>query len=143
MTIHHCLWLAEVVEEHPYAVAGELIRHGLRLRDVGQAHFSYHDFFSLVISSDPTGHFYKTVVAGMTPEEATWGTAEHHLATLIDYAALQMWSKSEDAQKGRKSSMPKPIDRPGRKRGVGGDKQTDKKYEGEAFSLAELKKRGL
>lgn len=130
------------MDEHPYAVAGELVRHGLRLRDVGQPHFTYHDFFSLIVSSDPTGHFYQTVVAGMTPEEASWSTDTHHLATLIDYTALQLWSQSEDASKGRKNTMPKPVQRPGQKT-RGGGKSTGAQYTGSVFTLDEIREKGL
>ncbi|MFP7697114.1 DUF5361 domain-containing protein [Trueperella sp. LYQ143] len=86
----------------------ELIRLGLRLRDVGQPCFNLRDLF-LIVSHPMPGLPLERVVAGeaWTP----WKTTDYLLASVLDCVRWLVWSKTRDGARG--VNLPTPTPRPG------------------------------
>ena len=100
--------LCELIDQHAGAVEYDLIRHGLRLRDLGDG-LSWRDLLVIVQNQPPN---QSALVAVMDPENAPWQSLEPHLlAEAVDMLHLLVWAKTKDASKGR--GRPKPIERPG------------------------------
>ncbi|MFX0573098.1 DUF5361 domain-containing protein [Nocardia nepalensis] len=85
----------------------DLIRTGVRLRDVGSESFTWHDLLVLVRQSPRES----SLMAVMHPEVTRWGQGELLLAELIDLASLLLWAKTKDGAKNR--NRPRPYPRPG------------------------------
>ena len=114
--------LVLLLEEHGPAVEFDLIRLGLRLRDLGSEAFSWRDLLVIVQNGGPDTALART----MRPDEAPWGLSEHLLAVIADAVISGNWMQSKDGQRNR--NRPKPIQRPG----VVPDK---KKFGGQAESI--------
>lgn len=100
------VWL---IEHHRDAVELELIKHGERLRWMGQPRLSWRDVW-LICTSAPAG---SRLAAELDPR-AEWTLIEQMLATVVDSQRWLVWAKTKDGQKGVR--MPKPMQRPGAKR---------------------------
>ena len=99
--------LLDFIEEHRDAVAGDLIRFGLRLRDFPSPRLTWGDM-AVIIRQAPQD---SAIARSVEPEASTWGLSEQLLALIGDYLAWQVWAQSKDGEKGR--NRPKPIPRPG------------------------------
>ncbi|CAM3953583.1 DUF5361 domain-containing protein [Nocardia ninae] len=96
-----------MVDAHRDAVEADLIRAGVRLRDVGSESFNWHDLLVLVRQSPRES----ALMSVMHPEVTRWGQGEFLLAELIDLASLLLWAKTKDGAKNR--NRPRPYPRPG------------------------------
>lgn len=118
--------LAQLIDEHGSAIEYDLIKLGLRLRQLGTDALSWRDLLVIVQhSSNGTA-----LRVAMHPDSAPWGLSEHLLAVVADAVIAGNWMQSKDGQKNR--NRPKPIPRPG----VVPDK---KKFGGNAESMDAIK----
>ncbi|MFI9506872.1 DUF5361 domain-containing protein [Nocardia sp. NPDC052566] len=101
------LGLLELCNQHGEAIEADLIRAGVRLRDVGTKRFTWRDFAVLVRQSSADS----ALLRAMHPERYRWGQVEHLLADLVDVANLLLWSKTKDGSNNR--NRPSPYPRPG------------------------------
>jgi len=99
--------LARIVDQHESAVAADLVRAGLRLRDAGTPGFTLDDLRDFVKHSPRESALYRA----QYPETADWDTPALLLARLVDAGNWLVWSKTKDGAKGR--NQPKPVPRPG------------------------------
>lgn len=100
--IERCLIL---LDEHPDAVAYEVMSAGMRLRDLGSDTLTWSDLATLLHYPRERGPLYR-IIRG---EYADW---DHHsalLAEVIDLLALISWQLSGDQQ----AKQPDPYPRPG------------------------------
>ncbi|WP_155980834.1 DUF5361 domain-containing protein [Nocardia sp. CNY236] len=113
------LGLLELCEQHGEAIEADLIRAGVRLRDVGSPCLTWRDLAVLIRQSPQDS----ALLRAMNPDRYRWGQVEHLLADLVDVANLLLWSKTKDGSRGR--NRPSPYPRPGvndtTKRRVRGD----------------------
>ena len=93
--------LCGLIEDHAEAVEYDLIRLGLRLRDVGTAAFTWRDLWAIV-SSSPRDSALKRSVRGHD-----WGQIDYLLASVVDALAGANWQRG-----GGKGARPKPLTRP-------------------------------
>jgi len=114
--------LVLLIEEHGPAIEYDLIRLGLRLRDLGSETLSWRDLLVIVQHSD-SGTALQT---SRFPEDSHWNLNEHLLAVIADAVIAGNWMQSKDGQKNK--NRPKQIPRPG----VVPDK---KKFGGNAESI--------
>lgn len=87
---------------HHMAVEGELIRRGLRLRDVGSDRCTWSDLRAIIYTADPGS--YLAAVLG-----APWAATEYMLANVVDLLNAGNWQRGGD----RSARRPKPMPRPG------------------------------
>lgn len=87
---------------HYMAVEGELIRRGLRLRDVGSDRCTWSDLRAIVYTAEPGS--YLAAVLG-----APWAATEYMLANVVDLLSAGNWQRGGD----KHARRPKPIPRPG------------------------------
>lgn len=114
--------LVLLIDEHGPAVEYDLIKLGLRLRQLGTDALSWRDLLVIVQHSD-----HRTALqASMQPDAAPWGLSEHLLAVLADAVIAGNWMQSRDGQKNK--NRPKPIPRPG-------VEPVNKKFGGKAESI--------
>ena len=99
--------LCGLIEDHAEAVEYDLIRLGLRLRDVGTAAFTWRDLWAIV-SSSPRDSALKRSVRGHD-----WGQIEYLLASVVDALAGANWQRG-----GGRGPRPKPYPRPGQEPSV-------------------------
>ncbi|MFI5781207.1 DUF5361 domain-containing protein [Nocardia sp. NPDC051570] len=96
-----------MLDKHQDAVEADLIRAGLRLRNVGTAEFDWRDLLVLIRQSARES----ALMAAAHPDAARWGQSEFLLAELVDLTALLLWAKTKDGAKNR--NRPRPYPRPG------------------------------
>lgn len=96
-----------MLDKHQDAIEADLIRTGLRLRDVGSSGFDWRDLLVLVRQAPHDS----ALMAAAHPEAARWGQGEFLLAELVDLTALLLWAKTVDGAKNR--NRPRPYPRPG------------------------------
>ena len=94
--------LLSIVVAHHIAVEGELIRRGLRLRDVGSDRCTWSDLKSIIYTTNP-GSYLATVLG------VPWATMEYMLANVVDLLNAGNWQRSGD----KRARRPKPMPRPG------------------------------
>lgn len=99
--------LVRLIDEHGPAVEYDLIKLGLRLRQLGSDALSWRDLLVIVQHSGRDS----ALQASMDPENARWGLSDHLLAVIADAVIAGNWMQSKDGQKNR--HRPKPIPRPG------------------------------
>lgn len=87
---------------HHAAVEGELIRRGLRLRDVGSDHCTWSDLRAVIYTAEPGS--YLAAVLGVP-----WAATEYMLANIADLLSAGNWQRGGD----RNARRPKPMPRPG------------------------------
>lgn len=100
--------LVELIVEHGESVEYDLIKHGLRLRDLGTEKLSWRDLWVIVTQQDPA---VSATHRALNPDDAPWNMHTFLLAETVDTLRTLVWFKTKDGQKGRK--RPKPIPRPG------------------------------
>lgn len=89
---------------HTVAVEGELIRRGLRIRDLGSGRFTWSDLKAVIYTADPGSHLASAL-------GAPWGVSDYMMANVIDLLNAGNWQRG-----GNKSApKPKPMQRPGEK----------------------------
>lgn len=88
---------------HHVAVEGELIRRGLRLRDVGSDRCTWSDLRAIVYTAEPGS--YLAAVLG-----APWGATEYMLANVVDLLNAGNWQRGGDKSARRPRPMPRPGD---------------------------------
>lgn len=104
------IWsLCDLIDEVGEAVEYDLIRHGLRLRDLGSPGFSWRDL-KVIVSQMKPGE--SSTWLAKNPDHA-WGLSEFLQAEVADTLHMLFWAKTKDGSKGR--NRPKPIERPGRR----------------------------
>lgn len=96
--------LLSIVMAHHMAVEGELIRRGLRLRDVGSDRCTWSDLRAVVYTADPGS--YLAAVLGVP-----WGTSDYMLANVVDLLNAGNWQRGGDKSRPK----PKSVQRPGEK----------------------------
>lgn len=96
--------LLAIVIAHGIAVEGELIRRGLRLRDLGSDRFTWSDLKAIIYTAEPG-----SVLAAALG--APWGVAEYMAANIIDLLNAGNWQRGGD----RNAARPKAYPRPGEK----------------------------
>ena len=101
------LGLLSFLQEHQDAVESDLIRLGLRLRDVGAESFTWRDLLVIVRQSPRDS----ALMAEVHPDTVRWGLSEFLLAELIDISQVLLWAKTKDGANNR--NRPKPYPRPG------------------------------
>jgi hypothetical protein len=101
------LWT--IILAYPVAVEGELIRQGLRLRQLGSGRFTWSDLRAVLYTVTPGSPL--GVALGLP-----WGGVEYMLANVVDLLAAANWQRGGD----KRVKKPKPIKRPHEK----DDKQT-------------------
>lgn len=89
------------------ALEADLIRSGLRLRDVGSKKFTWRDL-QVFVSEMPREC---ALFRAMHPELYPWDNGNMLLADIADGINWLVWAKTKDGQKNRKH--PQPIPRPG------------------------------
>lgn len=99
--------LLDFVEEHREAVAYDLLKLGLRLRNFPSPSLTYGDMAVIVRQSSQDSAIARSV----DPEQSAWSLSDQLLALVGDYLAWIAWSKTADGEKNR--NRPKPIPRPG------------------------------
>ena len=99
--------LVLLIEEHGPAIEYDLIKLGLRLRQLGTDLLSWRDLL-VIVQHSPHG---SALMAAQNPDAAPWGLSEHLLAVIADSVIAANWMQSKDGQKNR--NRPKPIRRPG------------------------------
>lgn len=99
--------LVLLIEKHGPAIEYDLIKLGLRLRQLGTDALSWRDLLVIVQHSERG----TALNAAMHPDHAPWGLSEHLLAVVADAVIAGNWMQSKDGQKNR--NRPKPIPRPG------------------------------
>lgn len=108
------LGLLILVEEHQEAIKYDLLTLGYRLRwledeETMRAHdFDWSDVLVIVQAMTRGTALYRSYYGH---EEAEWGLGEQLLAHVADSASWLVWSKTDDAERGR--NRPKRIPRPG------------------------------
>lgn len=107
------LGLLTLTDEHTEAIEFDLIRLGLRLRDVGSVGFNWRDLLVIVKRLGRDTELYRA----LHPEDDTsWSISDYLLALIADQSALRLWQAG-----GGRGSKPKPVPRPG-------DEPTQKHY---------------
>lgn len=97
-----------MLSSHRDAIEADLARfYGVRLTDLYTGRLTLRRFFVLV-SQLPDDSAYRRSVLGHA--EASWGVAEHLLASVVDSLQIANWQRSKDGQRG--SRAPKPMPRP-------------------------------
>lgn len=87
---------------HYVAVEGELIRRGLRVRDLGSERFTWSDLKAIIYTAKPGSHL--AAVLG-----APWGVTDYMLANTVDILNVGNWQRGGN----NNSPKPKPVRRPG------------------------------
>ena len=118
--------LVLLIEEHGPAIEYDLIKLGLRLRQLGTDALSWRD---LLVIAQHSGHD-TALHASMEPEASPWKLSEHLLAVIADAVIAGNWMQSKDGQKNR--NRPKPIPRPG-------VEPESKKFGGRAESMESIR----
>lgn len=96
--------LLSIVIAHHMAVEGELIRRGLRLRDVGSDRCTWSDLRAVIYTAEPGS--YLAAVLGVP-----WDASNYMLANVVDLLNAGNWQRGGDKNKPR----PKLVKRPGEK----------------------------
>lgn len=99
--------LVLLIDEHGPAIEFDLIKLGLRLRQLGSDLLSWRDLLVIVQHTERGS----ALRASMNPEDSPWELKEHLLAVIADAVIAGNWMQSKDGQKNR--NRPKPIPRPG------------------------------
>ena len=94
--------LLDLIDEHPEAVAYDMIRVGSRLRDFPSPDLTWGDLLTMVRWAQPDTAIYKAVNPHwqQTPELELLRAMEHTLRVLA-------WQKTEAGSKGR--DVPEPV----------------------------------
>lgn len=107
---YHCggiLSLCELVDEFPEAVEYDVLRHGLRLRDLGSPSFTWRDLKVIVGQQKPA----ESAVWMQENPDHVWGLPEFLLADVAVTLRVMLWAKTKDGARNR--NRPKLIERPG------------------------------
>ena len=99
--------LVQLIDEHGPAVEYDLIKLGLRLRQLGTEWLTWRDLLVIVQHAGNDTSLYMA----MHPDAAAWNLSEHLLAVIADAVIAGNWMQSKDGQRNR--NRPKPIPRPG------------------------------
>lgn len=100
--------LLVTVDQYREPIEYDLIRLGLRLRDVGTDAFTWADLFVIVRQAPRDSALVRAL-----DEDHEWGLAELLLAEVADGIAVANWHRSGTPTQARKGDFPKPIPRPG------------------------------
>lgn len=101
--------LCDLVDEFPEAVEYDLIRHGVRLRDLGSESFTWRDLKVILAQQKPSE---SALWMEQNPDHM-WGLPEFLLADAVDTLHMLFWAKTKDGARNR--NRPKPVERPGRR----------------------------
>lgn len=101
--------LVALLEEHGEAVEYELIRLGLRLRDLPSRTFDWRDLWSIIKSLPEDSAIHRALE--VIDEDSIWTPHMMLTAEILDLAAYLVWFQTKDGQNGR--NRPKPYPRPG------------------------------
>lgn len=101
------LSLASLLEEQSEAIEYDLIRLGLRLRNLGSDALTWRDL-KVIVRCSPLD---SALTRAKYPVEQQWQLSQQLLADMADSLRWLVWSKTTDAQHGR--NRPDPIERPG------------------------------
>lgn len=86
-------------------MAYDLIRLGLRLRDVGTEEFTWGDLKVIIENTPQDSALYRA----MNPDEHAWDLPTLLLAEAVDALHVANWQRGS----GKRKDYPKPIPRPG------------------------------
>lgn len=94
-----------MLDEHEEPIAYDLLRLGLRLRDLGTDRLSWGDLWTVVTQAPADSALYRA----MNPGEADWTLSTLLLAEVVDSLRIATWQRGG----GKKKDYPKPVPRPG------------------------------
>lgn len=97
--------LDALIEKHEDALAYDLIGLGLRLRQLGEDHFTWGDLGVIVRQAPRSSALY----GSLYPDQAQWGMPEQLMALMADNLAVANWQRGG----GKRADYPEPITRPG------------------------------
>lgn len=83
----------------------DLLRLGLRLRNVGTDAFTWRDLYVVIRQSGQDSALFRAI----NEDDHFWGLAEMLLAEIADGVAVGNWQRGN----GKRRDYPKPIPRPG------------------------------
>lgn len=96
-----------MIEEHREAIEYDLLRHGLRLRDLPSDRLTWRDL-KIILNQQPIGE--SAYVRETQPDAHLWsGLVPNLLALLIDQTAAANWQRGGN----KHAPRPKPLPRPG------------------------------
>lgn len=103
------LGLLDYCDEHREAISADLIRLGLRFRNVGTPDFEWCDLRAIILTlaRDRSSALFRELY----PDYVEWDLGAHLAADAVDLLHLLVWFKTKDGSKGR--NRPKPYPRPG------------------------------
>lgn len=81
----------------------------MRLRQLGSPELSWRDLLVIVREAPRDSPISRAVA----PELSAWGLPEELLAQIVHAVQVLAWQGTEDAQKRRTGTYPRPIPRPG------------------------------
>lgn len=93
------------LDEYAEPIAYDLIRLGLRLRDVGSPDFSWADLYVVIRQSPRDSALFRA----MNPDDHEWDLPSLLLAEIADGVNVGNWQRGG----GKRRDYPKPIPRPG------------------------------
>ena len=96
------LWL---IDNHKDALEYELIRHGLRLRQLGSPMLSWRDIWAIVANLQRG-----TPLARAIDPSMAWTQTDYWLQSIEYSLRWLVWAKTKDGSKNRKK--PKPVEAP-------------------------------
>lgn len=115
------LGLLSLIEEHREAIEFDLIRMGLRLRNVGSSTFNWRDLLVVIKRLGRDSETYREL---HPDDDTSWTVSDYLLASIADISQLRIWQAG-----GGKGRKPKPLPRPG----------DVKRQRGDAMSVEEAK----
>lgn len=99
------LWL---IDNHSDELEYELIRNGLRLRQLGTPQLSWHDIWIIAAHAPP-----KSPLAAALDPRMAWDRTDWWLRSIEHSLRWLVWAKTKEAAKNR--GRPKPLEPPGGK----------------------------
>lgn len=117
------LGLLALLDEYADPIAFDLIRLGLRLRDLGTDRLTWDDLLVIAQQGDRTSALFRA----MHPDEHSWGLPELLLAEVTDALNVANWQRGG----GKKADYPKPLPRPG-------VVESEKKYGAKAIPIDDM-----
>lgn len=96
--------LLDLLDEHEEPIAYDLIRLGLRLRDLGTDRLSWGDLWAIVRNAPRDSALYRA----LNPDHE-WTLTDLLLAEVADAVRVANWQRGS----AKRHEYPKPIPRPG------------------------------
>lgn len=102
------LGLLRLVDAHREAIEYELLRAGLRLRDLGTEQFNWRDLFVLVRAWQKQPH---NALAEAVHKHPVWTIGEQLLAILVDLTGHGNWQRLKKRFAPKPKRLPRPWEK--------------------------------